>query len=809
MPTPLQPGDVVRIRGERWTIARHAAYADCAIVEAHRHDSVHGGERASFIVPAEAIERLPSIDTPRVVRSTRWRRLACRALGSAHPTPAALRTAARAAFDVLPFQLEPALAVTTGTACRLLLADEVGLGKTIQAGLVVSEILERARDGHALIVTPAGLRDQWRLELERWLRLDATVIDSAALARMSSGVAEPNPWCARPLVVASIDFVKRPEVLRSLESLVWDAVVFDEAHALAGRSDRTNAATALATRARHVLLLTATPHAGDERAFDRLCGIGDLGNGFPCLLFRRTRATAGLPASRRTTWLRVRPTADERRVHRALMEYARTVWAQSESSAARLAMSVLARRAASSATSLVKSLERRLALLSDTVDPASQLMLPFSESPDDEIADGILGAPGLDDLPHECDWLRRLLTLARAAATNESKVRALRQFLRRTQTPALVFTEYRDTLEHVSAALGQPAEHLHGRLTATERQHATTRFTVGDSIVMLATDAASEGLNLQHRCHLVVNLELPWSPIRLEQRIGRVDRIGQPARVHAVNLVAAGTIEERIIERLLRRAERARTALETVQRMTDLDIARQALGARAADPVKDRHTVASSHSAASAPPAHLQRMAIAEAARIRTARALLQAASGDASFERPVVADLSKRRLRRRCCWALRVRFVDNTRNVRWETLFGLDATTTPALSIAAGDLRDVLSTSNTIEEAIAHAVDGLTATVRDTLAPYTGLSIAREQSLERAIARHSARLAAVVAQGSLFDRRHERAAAAQQAIAEEAARRCKDRLRELDAMRTLSPCRRELVFAIVLDHAWTPFADA
>ena len=117
-----------------------------------------------------------------------------------------------------------------------------------------------------------------------------------------------NPWALPRIVVTSIDYIKRPEVMRSIETLTWDFVAFDEAHNLAGRSDRATAAQAVARRSRAVALLTATPHSGDEEAFQRLCGIGDMRAAYPLLMFRRTRADAGLAGRRRTTVRRVQPT---------------------------------------------------------------------------------------------------------------------------------------------------------------------------------------------------------------------------------------------------------------------------------------------------------------------------------------------------------------------------------------------------------------------------------------------------------------------------------------------------------------------
>ena len=221
-------------------------------------------------------------------------------------------------------------------------------------------------------------------------------------------------------------------------------------------------------------------------------------------------------------------------------------------------MVVLLRRASSSAASLARSVERRISLLGPNQPPAEQLALPLAtDALDDEEPSAELGAPGLADSADERRRLEAILTLARAAERDERKLHAVRRLLRRTGEPAIVFTEYRDTLIPLSAALADFATAvLHGGLSPAERQQVLQRFKSGAVQVLLATDAASEGLNLQERCRLVINLELPWTPTRLEQRVGRVDRIGQHRPVHAVHLVGAGTAEESTVARLLRRMER-------------------------------------------------------------------------------------------------------------------------------------------------------------------------------------------------------------------------------------------------------------
>src|SRR5205823_2018424 len=241
-------------------------------------DATNTNARARFIVPFDTAQ--PAGDdtqAPRIVSLEKWRRSARRILADAVPHWTALRAAGRARLNILPFQLEPALALTRGDACRFLIADAVGLGKTIQAGLIIAETLARIGDARVLVVTPAGLREQWRDELASRFDITAEIVDAGSLARAGAQLApDVNPWAIHAIAITSIDYVKRPDVLRSLESLTWDVVVFDDAHALAGRSDRATAAAALAGRARVLVLLTATPHSGDDTAFARLCELGNL-----------------------------------------------------------------------------------------------------------------------------------------------------------------------------------------------------------------------------------------------------------------------------------------------------------------------------------------------------------------------------------------------------------------------------------------------------------------------------------------------------------------------------------------------------
>jgi len=562
----VEISQTVRVRRQLWHIAGIRSHETCQLVTLANRRATR-----QVLTPFDDLETVAASNRPMRVTPRRWRR-ACRALLAADTPPGGLRTAASAAIELLPHQLEPALAVLRGIGSRVLLADDVGLGKTIQAGLIVAELIVRQAAERVLILTPAGVRDQWVDELQKRFGMTAAHADAASMRQL--GATLPigvNPWQTVPLAIASIDYIKQLEVLPSARRVRWDVVVVDEAHAAAGDSERRDAVRMLAGRAAFVVLLSATPHNGVDATFRELCSIGAVGDGRDqdpdrLLVFRRKRTEIRGDRSRRIHVLRVRSSIAERQMHAALAQYRRAVEAEHGNRA--LALSVLEKRALSSPWSLAQSVDRRLASLAEPTPPCDlQLALPLGD-PDGEQTDD--DAPpwwpselGLADKGED----RRLLTAVAHAAENaalhgDSKIRRLRRVLNRVRESALIFTEYRDTAIHLAATVGRPALLLHGSMSRIERAAAVERFTRTPGSILFATDAAGQGLNLHQTCRLVINVELPWNPMRLEQRIGRVDRIGQPCTVHAVHLVASETHESSILSRLKTRVTRARTAID-------------------------------------------------------------------------------------------------------------------------------------------------------------------------------------------------------------------------------------------------------
>jgi len=580
-----EPGTLVRARDALWRVMHvstgaGASTSNVRCVTLRGADTHNRWQDCILLTPFDRLAALLTSRGSRHVSRRRWMRAFRRVLGDAGADVAALphgvAALAEARVALLPHQIEPVLAVLDGVASRVLIADGVGLGKTIQAALILRALVARGEARRVLIVVPAGLRDQWQQELRTRVGLASEVMEASTLAaRVRVLPADINPWRQPGIFITSLDFIKQPVVLHGVADVVWDVSIVDEAHALTAGTDRAAAAGDLARQSRLVLLLTATPHDGSDAAFASLCRVGTFGDADAIAVFRRTRRSLGLPARRRVHMLRVRPTASERHLHDLLARYTSRVEREhadaDPGAAAMLAMTVLRKRASSSTWSLLRSVERRFAMLAASpeswgeVEPTQQAPLPFEEAADDVSAE-VLAARGLANAHAERAWLSLLLQAGRRALQRESKLHALLRLLRRLgDEPAIVYTEYRDTLTHIVAALPPArAGHvamLHGAMPRTAREESLGRFASGDANLLLATDAAGEGLNLQQRCRLVINIELPWNPNRLEQRAGRVDRLGQTRTVHAIHLVLAGTTEDTLRETLSTRVARIENAL--------------------------------------------------------------------------------------------------------------------------------------------------------------------------------------------------------------------------------------------------------
>ena len=505
----------------------------------------------------------------------------------------------------LPHQLYAVARAISGERIRYLLADEVGLGKTIEAGLILKELKARGLVRRTLVVAPAGLVGQWREEMRTRFEEEFRPIEPGTFsdARQLLGLdPSENLWRLHDQVICSVDSVKpvdgrrgwtREQVARvnrerheDLVTAGWDLVIVDEAHRLGGSSEnvaRYRLGEALGLAAPYLLLLSATPHQGKTDAFRRLLGFLDpeaFVAGVPVnretvapVVIRTEKRNAidaeGSPLfrPRQTRLLPVRwdeAHAEEQALYEAVTEYVREGYdqavRQSRNTLAFL-MILMQRLVTSSLRAIRTSLERRLAVLEL---PEGQLSL-FAEDIGDEWEE-LTGQEQLElalkarlkGLANEHREVELLLSAARRCEARGPDAKAevllfeLRRLEREEEDPelkVLLFTEFVPTqgmLAELLAGHGYPVAVLNGAMSPEERRAAEAAFR-GQARILISTDAGGEGLNLQF-CHVVVNYDLPWNPMKIEQRIGRVDRIGQTRVVQAVNLALEGSVEERVRE---------------------------------------------------------------------------------------------------------------------------------------------------------------------------------------------------------------------------------------------------------------------
>ena len=430
-------------------------------------------------------------------------------------------------FEPFDFQLKAATTALGRMRGRAILADEVGLGKTIEACLVLMELRLRGLARRSLVLAPPGLIGQWQEELERKFGLPSVVLAAG------NALPEPPSGADAPVAIASLATARRPALGAALAAVRWDLVVVDEAHRLKNpRSASARAVQALTSR--HLLLLTATPVEnrlddlfqltslvspgllGSPKEFRARHGSSDQPRNLPGLrsamldvMVRHRRSEVALMLPRRTAkTLCVTPSADEAELYAAVSERVRAE----------------ARGAAPS---------RRLALL------AVQRMAGSSPA----VIEPILAKVGWQDLAQRA-----------AALAPSAKARTLIELLRRSAASSekvIVFTAFRQTLDYLAAmadAAGIPSACYHGSLNRQAKEEAIHAFAA-DTPVLLTTEAAGEGRNLQF-CHALINVDLPWNPMQIEQRLGRVHRIGQTHDVTVTNLVARGTVEEQVLRLL-------------------------------------------------------------------------------------------------------------------------------------------------------------------------------------------------------------------------------------------------------------------
>jgi superfamily II DNA or RNA helicase len=521
----------------------------------------------------------------------------------------------RAGITIEDYQLDSVVRAIRMPRANLLIADDVGLGKTIEAGLVIQELILRHRARTVLIVCPASLQIKWYEEMLSKFGLEFRIVDTQLLRelRRSRGI-HVNPWSHFPRLITSIDWLKRETPMRMMRDLLpltptyprrFDILVVDEAHNVApsasGRyavdSQRTKAIRTIAPHFQHRLFLTATPHNGYQESFTALLELIDdqrFARGVPpaeeqlrTVMVRRLKSDItdwkGDPMfpKRRIEAIEVYYTDEEQRAHQLLNEYTQlrrqAIEDEAGAYATEFVLKLLKKRLFSSPAAFANTLERHRRTLQEgstkkeskptigllrraiqEVDEEYADDEAYEDSLDQAVATASNIAPTLTSREHEIlDELTRWAESARERP--DSKVRSLLEWLNKHIRPngewsderVIIFTEYRATQGWLVEALtqhgfgGERLMTIYGGMDTEAREAVKAAFQASPQKspvrILVATDAASEGIDLQNHCHLLIHAEIPWNPNRLEQRNGRIDRHGQRAKeVVAYHFVGAG-----------------------------------------------------------------------------------------------------------------------------------------------------------------------------------------------------------------------------------------------------------------------------
>lgn len=420
---------------------------------------------------------------------------------------------------------------------KALLADEVGLGKTIEVGMILKEMHFRETSGSVLVLTPAQLAKQWQAELE----------EKFGLEFICNYDDEFEDFTAHDYIIASIDTAKSDRHRETVLARDWDVLVLDEAHYVKNEeTERYELIDQLSYN--YAFFLTATPIQneltdlynvvsllrpglfGTRDVFNQyfvnsnqetLVNRNELQDRLNKIMIRNRRAETDIDFTDRTIDTRTfEPTNKERELYEAVSEYVKGAY--SESQGQKLVLMLLQKEVVSSPVALKHTIEKRL-------DEQSELTHA------DEL-ESILDR--IDDI-ETVTKQERLLDIVEEVRENQEMGRVI------------VFTQFRATQQQMLERLaeeGYTVHAFHGGHSSSEKEQIVKNFEAEGGI-LVSTDAMSEGRNLQF-CNILVNMDLPWNPMRVEQRIGRVHRIGQKRNVFIFNMALKDTVEEYVLDRL-------------------------------------------------------------------------------------------------------------------------------------------------------------------------------------------------------------------------------------------------------------------
>jgi len=592
------PGDLVRARGREWVAMPSPQDGILAL------RPLTGGENDTIILdpvleilPVEAArfdlppEASPTVQAKAALLADAMRLTLRRGAGP-------FRSAAQLAFEPRTYQLVPLLMALRLQVPRLLIADDVGIGKTIEAGLILRELMDRGEVDSFSVLCPPHLVEQWVGELKGRFGIDAAAVTSGTASRLERGLPIAQTlFDAYPFTVVSLDYIKAEKRREGFARACPNFVIVDEAHACVGthkgRQQRFELLSGLARNAeRAMIFLTATPHSGDEEAFARLLSLID--PSFASMNFddpryrerlarhfvqrRRIDLVSGDWSEDRafpkheTTEFPYRLSKAHLEFQEAVLDYCLAVVSRAGSGQRERRLAfwgtlALMRCVGSSPAAALSALRNRVSSESDRLEPQI-----YDEDSDDEDAVDIEPGTSFDGDQELVALVKRAEELV---GKHDSKlaalVDALTPLIKKGANP-VVFCRYLATAEHVRDGLRKAfpkliVEAVTGVLTPDERRDRVADMAPMDEEkqvqrILVATDCLSEGINLQQLFDMVVHYDLSWNPTRHQQREGRVDRFGQPADlVRSIMMFSPDSaIDGAVLDVILRKAEEIRKA---------------------------------------------------------------------------------------------------------------------------------------------------------------------------------------------------------------------------------------------------------
>nr|WP_306437288.1 helicase-related protein [Cupriavidus taiwanensis] len=525
------------------------------------------------------------------------------------------------AVEPRAYQLVPLLMALKQPTVRLLIADDVGIGKTIEGALIARELLDRGEVQRLSVLCPPHLCEQWQRELAERFHIHAVVVRSNTADRLERDLPPgTSVFHAHPYTVVSLDYIKSERRREAFQRHCPEFIIVDEAHtctqAAQGRQQRYQLLKGLAEQTeRHLVLLTATPHSGDDDAFFNLLGLlrsdfsqlkdlpanqrSDLREALARHFVQRRRPdiaewqdTSMFP-DRRTAELTYKLTGAWGQLFNDVLSYARELVERSEGQGLReqrmnwWAALALLRCISSSPAAAINALRTRLlGGQGDTATSDASSLEEFEAQASDRVLDGTDDALSTDDIEPgaQTEDSQRLQALMASAAAltgqqNDPKLAKLQEHLAlllKEGFQPVVFCRYIATAHYLAAALqdkfkSATVKAVTGELTPDEREAAVEQLGEGDTRILVATDCLSEGINLQSLFTAVVHYDLSWNPTRHEQREGRVDRFGQKAReVRSTMLYGEDNpVDGAVLQVILRKAESIRKELGVLVPMPD------------------------------------------------------------------------------------------------------------------------------------------------------------------------------------------------------------------------------------------------